>query len=195
MSRRKTSVFLTVGIILLILSATAIAVLQVRIFIGEKRCISVAARLEELLPERTVGTPEDYTGVDMPVLELDGVDYVAILEVPSFGISVPVADKWSSRGLFDTPARFYGSAYEHSLVIGGADVAHQLYFCDKIDNGAELTVVDMTGVSFSYTVTKVERSKSADIDRLSEGEHSLTLFCRDTYSMEYVLVRCDPGYR
>ena len=113
-----------------------------------------------------------------------------MLEVPAFGLALPVADQWDSKNLHFPPGRFSGSAYDNTLVIGGADSQGQFSFCDKIDNGAVITVTDMTGVRFTYTVFRVDRAKHAESQWLVADDYDLTLFCRDAYSMEYIAVRC-----
>ena len=76
------------------------------------------------------------------------------------------------------------------MVIGGADDPRQFGFCDEIDLGVTVTVTDMTGAEFTYTVSRVDRSSSAEASWLTDAQHDLTLFCRDQYSMEYLAVRC-----
>lgn len=130
----------------------------------------------------------------MPVLGINDVDYVALIEIPSLHLSLPVADAWNSQKLYNSPVRFYGSCYDHSLVIGGADNSHHFSFCDKIDIGTVITVTDMTGTQFFYTVSRVDRSKKAESNWLIRRDYDLTLFCRDALSMEYIAVRCSFVY-
>lgn len=93
------------------------------------------------------------------------------------------------------PECFWGSSYDQTLVIGGADDPHQFGFCDKIGHGATVTVTDMTGAQFVYIVQEINRSKHADTQWLTGGEWDLTLFCHDVYSMEYIAVRCSFAYQ
>ena len=113
-----------------------------------------------------------------------------MLELPAIGLTLPVADAWDSGDLYAGPRRFFGSAYDRSLVIGGADQEGQFAFCSKVDIGAMLTVTDMTGAQFHYTVTRVDRAEHAETAWLTQPGHDLTLFCRAAYSMEYIAVRC-----
>ena len=184
----RNRLLLIMGIALLALGVGLFAVLQFSASRGEKTSRQTVEKLLTLLPERWEGTP--YADVDMPVLQMDGVDYVAILEIPSFGLTLPVANQWDGNGLFDAPARFYGSCYGETFVVGGVDREYQFAFCDKIENGTQIIVTDMTGAQFVYEVTRVERSDRADGQWLIREEYPLTLFCRDTYSMEYIAVRC-----
>lgn len=191
MKNRKIPVLLILGAALILISFSLMIALQIRVQIGAGESKEIIAKMEALLPERYAGTPGTYPTSHMPVLALDDVDYVAILQVPAFDTTLPVSNKWNSDQLFDAPSRFCGSAYDNTLVIGGADYSHQFAFCSKIDLGAVVTVTDVTGAEFAYTVARVDRAKSAQSQWLSNGDYDLTLFCRDMYSMEYIAVRCN----
>ncbi|MBQ1226118.1 MAG: sortase [Clostridia bacterium] len=194
MKKGKFPIVLVLGIALIVISFSMIVVLNVRSYIGADKSRSVIETMQELLPERSEGIPEIYADPSMPVLQIDGVDYVALLEIRSLGALLPIADKWDSDKLFVSPARFCGSVYDHTLVIGGVDSTGQFDFCDKIDNGTLVTVTDMTGTQFTYTVERVDRSKKAENEWLTGTEYDLTLYCRDNYSMEYIAVRCNFVY-
>ena len=147
--------------------------------------------MNQLLSDRISGVSGEYSDSVMPVLEISGVDYVALLEIPAQGVVLPVSDQWNSTGLSRSPARFSGSAYDSTLVIGGADHPGQFGFCDEIEHDAVLNITDMTGVQFSYIVSRVDRAKHAQTQWLQNEEYDLTLFCRSAYSMEYIAVRCN----
>jgi sortase A len=188
--KRKLPLFL--GALLILVSLGLVMVSQIRLHLGGQNSQQAVSGLEALLPDRTPGVPGEPAG--MPVLELEGTDYVAILEVPSFGITLPVVAQWDDSRLSHAPARFYGSTGDHSLVIGGADDRRQFGFCDKIDLGDRITVTDMTGAQFTYTVSDVDRAKHADAQWLTTADCDLTLFCHDLYSMQYIAVRCTFAY-
>lgn len=192
MLKRKTTLLLILGIALIAISLCFVLAGLIRSHIGNRTCQKVVARMEEILPERTPGTPGLYPDTGMPTLEIDGVDYVAMLEIPSAGVELPIANNWDGKKLSRSPARFSGSAYNHTLVIGGADQAKQFSFCGQIDQGALVTVTDMTGAQFTYRVSRIDRGKHAEAQWLSGAD--LTLFCRDTFSMNYIAVRCVYAY-
>lgn len=194
MKKRKFPFLLVMGASLIFISFALMIAFQIHMHISSVESQEVIVKMEGLLPDRSTGIPEIYPNPNMPVLEINGVDYIAMLEIPSLNIILPVADKWNRDQLFKAPARFYGSSYDHTLVIGGGDYSHQFSFCDKIDNGTVITVTDMTGTQFSYTVTRVDRSQNAESRWLINSDYDLTLFCRDIYAMEYVAVRCNFIY-
>ena len=193
MNRRKPFL-LILGTCLIVFSLCCVIVVQLQQYNGTKNCQEVVVEMNKLLPDRTSGVPGAYSDSAMPVLEINGADYVALLEIPAQGVVLPVADQWNSMGLSNSPARFSGSAYDKSLVIGGVDHPKQFGFCDEIEHGVVITITDMTGAQFSYSVSHIDRAKHAEAQWLQNEEYDLTLFCRSTYSMEYIAVRCVLAY-
>lgn len=190
MRKGKASFLLILGMALVAVSFCALLFFGLRSHLGMKKGQRVVSQLEQLLPEREPGIPGIYSDPAMPALEIEGEDYVGILEVPAFGITLPVADIWDSGKLYAAPRRFFGSVYEAPLVIGGADAKGQFAFCGQIDPGAVITFTDMTGAEFTYVVTRVDRASHAGAQWLTKDSFPLTLFCADSGSMEYLAVRC-----
>jgi len=194
MRKRPFPLLLVLGIFLVLTGFALMIALQIRTHGGVRYSQGIVSKMEEILPERTAGVPGTYPNIHMPVLQIDGTDYVALVEIPAFGLALPVADQWDSGQLYRSPARFLGSAYDGSLIVGGVDDARQFGFCDEIEHGAIITVTDMTGTQFTYTVSRIDRAKHAQTQWLAEADWDLTLFCQDVYSMEYIAVRCVFAY-
>lgn len=190
MKRRISLPILLGGLLVLAgLGLALVSAAQARI--GGQKCQAVVSQMQEILPARTSGMPGTYPDAAMPMLEIDGVEYVALLQIPSFGLSLPVEAGWDEKNLSTSPCRFTGSAYDHTLVIGGRDDPQQFGFCGQISYGALVTVTDMTGAEFTYQVSSVERASQGATQWLTNEAFDLTLFCHDLYSMEYIAVRCE----
>ena len=187
MKVRKSSLVMGVGLCLILAGLCLGVFFYARAEQGDRLSRDIAAQLEAILPEEYAGMPGLYPDSGMPVLQVEGADYAALLEVPAFGVTLPVADRWDSSRLSLTPARFCGSVYDGTLVIGGG---RQFDFCGKIDLGAAVTVTDMTGGAYTYTVARVDRADHADTQWLMDEAWDLTLFYHDVYAMEYIAVRC-----
>lgn len=190
MKKRILSLGIILGFCLILGSLCLILGSQFRIRQGTQECNAVLSQVNNLLSERTQGTPEGYPNTEMPALDIHETDYIGLLEIPAFGIALPVSDDWTNKDLYCAPSRFCGSVYDHSLVIGGGDYTLQFAFCDKIDIGTLVVLTDLTGAEFPYCVSRVDRSEQANAQWLAHSDFDLTLFCRDTYSMEYIAVRC-----
>ena len=186
--RRSSKALILAGILLI---AVSLGILLTDHVYTKKTMAEASEILEQLvdvLPQRTTGMPDTYSNMQMPALQVGAYDVVAILEIPAFGIQLPVCSSWEEEtGL---PKRFSGSVYDDSLVIGGSGKQGQFECFDRIHDGAEITVTDMTGAEFTYTVAWVQRSDSAAAQILLTEEFDLTLFVRDPLSMEYLILRC-----
>ena len=112
------------------------------------------------------------------------------MEIPAFDICLPVCAQWEQGSGWGIPRRFSGSAYDGTLIIGGNDQPGQFDCFDRIPYDTRVVVRDMTGGEFTYRVTDIRRTDSAKAQILTEGEADLTLFVRDSYTMEYMILRC-----
>ena len=189
MSRGKKLAAL-LGALLLVAAAGLFVLQQVGATQAEKRAAALLETLYAALPDITAGSADDRMDMAMPVLEAEGINFAAILEVPMFDCALPVSSPWSEKSLRNYPCRFYGSLYDRSLIIGGSDQAGQLDFLEQIDIGHRVSITDMTGAKYSYSVYRVDRAKHADADVLLDDGAAVTLFARDSFSLEYIIVRC-----
>lgn len=150
----------------------------------------IVEKIESIVTDKRPGSKDTDLKTEMPSLEIGGDDYIAVLEIPAYGLKLPVAGKWDKGDVASTPCRFTGRAYDGTLVIGGYDSAGQFDFFDRIDNDTVLTITDMTGCVFTYVVEYVERSDNADSEVLISEGCDLALFVRDSQLLKYIIVRC-----
>lgn len=148
-------------------------------------------QLKESMPEITDAFAEERQDVSMSMMEIDGNDFVGILEVPFCGIEFPIGSSWEKKQLIQYPCRYWGSAYDGSLVIGGSDRKGQFDFMDEISIGDCIYFTDMTGAKYSYVVSWVERVKEVPTQYLENENVGLTIFVRNQYGFDYTVVRCE----
>jgi sortase A len=185
---KKLSKYLPfLGVILILTSVVLLLVPALR----QKQTNRILTQLEQRIPQRTTGYEGIYADPAMPALELDGTDYVGVLDLPGYGIQLPVAGVWDTGKLGAHPCLFWGSAYDGTLVIGGNADKGQLDCCGKVNLGDRIRFTDMTGAQFDYAVAWVDRSDDAEASWLMKEENDLTIFTRDPYSLQYIAVRCD----
>lgn len=158
---------------------------------------NLGQQIRASLPRITEGNPENYTDMDMPVLQLEQEDFCGLLQVPAFGVSLPIGANWKNNVVSRYPNRFWGSAYDNSLIIGGSGRKDQFAFCGKLDLGDEIRVTDMTGAQFSYEVAAIDRSSHANMDVFQQKQSDLILFARDNMTLDYIIVRglFVPGFQ
>lgn len=183
--KRAGKALIFAGIALIVLSLGVLLLMKLADRQAEKNAEALLQRLDALLPPLHAGSQESYRVMTMPALEVDGRDVIAIVEIPTFSLRLPVLSSWEQGR--DLPRRLSGSAYDGSLIIGGS--AAQFACFDRIPNGTEVTVTDMRGAVFTYTVSRTGRATTADAETLCGSK--LTLFARQTASLEYILLRCN----
>lgn len=150
----------------------------------------LTVQIKANIPVISEGDPENYSDAGMPVLQLEGKDFAGLLQVPSFGVNLPIGSSWDVAAVSQYPCRFWGSAYDNSLIVGGSGRKGQFDFCGKLDLGEKILVTDMAGARFSYEVVRIDRRNHADMECFEESEADLILFVRESSSRSYIIVRC-----
>ncbi len=192
---KNGKILIIIGLVLLLGSLGLLLFSQHQIKAGNELAGQVVEKMDSLMPERQAGLIDTDTDVDvdsnrqMPILQIDGLDFSGMVEIPEFDMRLPIYSTWETGKLTSFPCRFYGSAYDGSLIIGGNDQSGQFDCLQKMDLGTAVKIVDMQGAEFSYSVARIDRSKSADLDILWDAEYDLTMFARYANSKEYVIVR------
>lgn len=188
--KKQKNVFLLLGILLIVCSVGLIVFHYGQAKSVQRKTAVITDKIEALLPDTSPGFPGDYTNAMMPVLQIEGNDYAGLLQIPAYGLTMPIADIWDESSVFFCPVRYFGSVYDNTMIVGGSDQPGQFDFFDRMQPGDTVRITDMLGAEFSYTVQRIDRSGSADYEKLSSGDYPLTLFVRSAYSKEYLLVRC-----
>lgn len=188
--RRRNKILQVLGCLLILGSVGILLFFQLHAKIAQGDAARIAEKICGSLPPRSPGMMQMYFGREMPVLQVEGQDFAGLIEVPAFGKQLPIYSSWDAGKVTSFPCRFWGSAYDGTLVIGGADQEGQFDFLDQIEPGSIIRVVDMTGAEFVYTVTRVDRSETAEAEVLMDTDADLSLFVRDAYAMVYIIVRC-----
>ena len=139
------------------------------------------------LPEETRTEPEqspeaeetplpDPAGREMPTLEIDGQTYIGYLELPTLGLSLPVMSEWSYPKLRIAPCRYWGSAYDDSLVILAHNYDRHFGRLQELAIGDPVQFIDADGVIYQYTVEKQEILEKPDVENMVDSGYDLTLF-------------------
>ena len=147
--------------------------------------------LRALLPEPRNAALEERRDNRMPVLSLDGADFIGIVEIPRYGSSLPVCADWGNP--IRNPHCLGGSLYDGTLQIGGASNAGQFDFFRELSVGDQICFTDMEGNRYTLAVSDLRYAKHADQEALQRCDASLTLFIKNIYAFEYLIVFCSPA--
>lgn len=190
---RKRNVFQKIciyaGITLLLAAAALMVFWQWGIGASQQQSAEYVQMLRTLIPEPQDAMLEERSDNTMPVLSLEGNDFSGILEMPRYGSVLPVGAAWRNPSQY--PHCFSGSIYDGSIQIGTTSQKGQYDFYREISVGDSLYFTDMAGNRYAYTVTDLRYEKHADQTVLQQKDADLTLFIKNVYAFEYILVFCD----
>lgn len=139
-------------------------------------------------PENIVPDPYDD---EMTEKEIDGVDYVGYLSVPSLGLELPVASEWSYDRLKLSPCRYSGSSKTDDLTIAAHSYKYHFGRIGSLNIGDEVVLTDMDGAAVHYTVAAKEVLEPTAVEDMTDGKYALTLFTCSYDSRNRVTIRCD----
>ena len=93
---------------------------------------------------------------ELPVVEIDGNEYVGEISIPAIGIDLPVMSEWSYPRLKIAPCRQFGSSRTDDLVIAAHNYESHFGKLTSLTAGDSVTFTDMDGIVNEYVVNKVE---------------------------------------
>lgn len=148
---------------------------------------SLISRIEAVMPERTPAAAEQRSDTRMPAIDIDGDDFIGILELPGCGVRLPVVAGWSKSPWAFRPARYEGSAYDGTMIIGGSSENGNFGFADGVDVGETVIFTDITGKVFTYKIERINHADNANAEIL-RSDALLTLFVNKNGG--YIIIRC-----
>ena len=129
-------------------------------------------------------------GMAMPVVVVDGVAYIGILEIPALELTLPVTGEWSYDRLQIALSRYAGSAYLDNLVVMGHNYPTFFKNLGDLRPGDEIRFTDADGNVFSYTVADLEQLRAVQVEDMITGDWDLTLFTCTPGGQLRIAVRC-----
>lgn len=144
--------------------------------------------LVSVMPELSEGIPEQRSDDKMATYEVDGLNFAGVLEMPDYMLKLPVYGEWDTTKLRAFPCLFSGSANNSDLILGSTSDKDLFGFVKQISIDDRIVFTDMTGVQFTYYITNIRHSKSANIDTLIKTGGDLILFIKDRAAFDYVII-------
>jgi len=181
-------VCLVLGIVLILLAVGAIGYTVIGQNAAAERNERIVSSFFDTVPEISDGFIYERSDYHMPTLQLEGVDVIGIVEVPQLSAKLPVCASWDKSKASLIPSRLWGSVYDSSLMIGGADSKGQLDFFEEICVGDTVFFTDVTGDRFEYIVSGIDVTKKVPTNEMAGESCDLLIFSKDSYTGKYTLL-------
>ena len=179
--------FFRAGICLLAAAGLLLIFWNGSVHIARQKAAAYVSALESAMPPRVNAVPEARQTNAMPVYYLDGKDFIGILEMPRYQLTLPVGNDWGEQ----FPCRFTGSVYDETIQIGATTQKGQFDFYRELTVGDEVLFTDMEGSRFYYQITDIRYARHADPETLQQKDGALVLFIQNIYALEYVILYCN----
>lgn len=129
--------------------------------------------------------------MEMPTMEVDGIDYVGVLTIPDLQLVLPVINEWSYNALTIAPCRYAGTAYKDNFVIAAHNYTSHFGNLKKLQEGAEVRFTDINGNIFKYKVASLETLEAIAVEEMTDSQWDLTLFTCTIGGRARVTLRCE----
>lgn len=193
-TKKKGSALMIMGLLLI---AAALCLAGYNLW-DEKRAEASVENLKEQLVEEQTEVSTEITPayklnpeMEMPVKEIDGYDYVGVVEIPVLGLELPVISEWSYPALRVSPCRHGGSVYLDDMIIAAHNYSAHFGSLKELQMGDGVRFTDMDGNEFSYEVVAREMLMPTELEVLESGDWDLTLFTCTIGGQYRVVVRCE----
>ena len=177
------------GICLLVIGVAAFLAWQWGIDASEQKSAIYVHTIRTLIPEPRGAAVEERRDNTMSVLSVEGTNFVGILEMPAYSSALPVCADWGEVSQY--PCSLSGSVYDRTIQIGATTQKGQYDFYREISVGDAVYFTDMEGNCFSYQIANIRYEHHADQTVLQQVNADLTLFIKNIYALEYIIVYCN----
>ncbi len=122
---------------------------------------------------------------------IDGVEYIGVISIPSYNITLPVQSDWSLEKLKKSPCRYSGSVNSGSLIICAHNYRSHFGKLKYIRKGDKIRFTDMMGITYTYDVAEIDLINGDRVDEMKENNGwDLTLFTCNYGARQRITLRC-----
>ena len=128
---------------------------------------------------------------EMPVVMIDGYEYIGYLSIPDLELELPVMAEWDYNRLKIAPCRHFGSSRTDDLVIAAHNYKRHFGPLSKLDIGAEITFTDMEGIENRYALQELSTLAPDAVDAVQNSGYDLVLYTCTSGGATRVVAFCD----
>lgn len=185
-----------IGIGVFLILAAFILVLYnfYREYNAKKKVEKYLPKLEKIIKDHSGGNNNADNEKSSKTMNIDGMNFLGILSVPSKNLELPILADYSYELLDTAPCRYSGSYDSDDLVIGGHNYRSHFSKLKSIKNGEEIFFTSFDGTVYKYSVLRVEILEPTQIEDLINKQNTddweLTLFTCTSSGAARCVIRC-----
>lgn len=156
---------------------------------------AVTVQLKAMIPDsmeaRPFFDPYEPAEVEMPVAEIDNIEYIGVLTLPTLGRELPIAADWDYHTLKSVPCRYSGAVETNDLVLCGHNYKRHFGPIDHLRSGDPVYFTDVEGYTTEYVVASIEECQADAVENMVASGFPLTLFTCTYSGQTRYTVHCD----
>ena len=124
-------------------------------------------------------TPAEETATrldELPVVTIQGYEYIGYLTIPALEIELPVMSDWDYAKLRIAPCRQFGSPLTDDLVIAAHNYKRHFGQLSSLQPGDEAVFTNMDGYEDYYELVKVETLQPTAVNEVQNSGYDLVLY-------------------
>ena len=156
---------------------------------NNKNASNISKKNFDIIKNINIDEINKNTDFEQKVVNIDGNDYMGIIEIPSLNLQLPVANTWSYKIMKKSPCRYSGSIENDNLVISAHSYKSQFGNIGNLSYGDTLILTDINSNTYIYEVAVVEVLSPTDVDEMINSDFDLTLYTCTKDSKNRITVR------
>ncbi len=157
----------------------------------DKKAGETAETIYNSLREDSDGSNYRINSASERLAKINGAEYVGVISIPSYKITLPVQSEWSLEKLKKSPCRYSGSVNSGSLIICAHNYQSHFGKLKYIQKGDKIRFTDMMGITYTYDVNKIELINGYSVEEMENNDGwDLTLFTCNYGGRQRITLRC-----
>lgn len=136
-------------------------------------------------------TREPEAEPEIPLLILDGKEYLGLLTIPELELSLPVQADWSYPKLKESPCLYRGGLQEGQMFIAAHNFVRHFGYLGKLSQGDTVLFTDGAGNQYRYRVEEQEVIDGNDVEGMLDTDYDLSLFTCVYNGTRRLTLRCN----
>lgn len=191
MPKKAGIIFVTLGVVLIL---SALLLFLYNEFEDRRAGQQAELLMDEIHSaeiEIDVTESQETLPAEMPVVEIDGYEYIGYLSIPDLELELPVMSEWDYNRLKVAPCRHFGSSRTDDLVIAAHNYKRHFGPLSKLDIGAEIIFTDMEGIENRYALQELSTLAPDAVDAVQNSGYDLVLYTCTSGGATRVVAFCD----
>ena len=203
MPKKAGIIFVTIGVVLIFSALLLFLYNEFKDRRAGQQAESLMDEIQSVITEETdpttkpteieidVTESQETLPAEMPVVEIDGYEYIGYLSIPDLELELPVMSEWDYNRLKVAPCRHFGSSRTDDLVIAAHNYKRHFGPLPKLDIGAEIIFTDMEGIENRYALQELSTLAPDAVDAVQNSGYDLVLYTCTSGGATRVVAFCD----